>query len=135
MDQLDMLLCTLPAEETFEWGRRGDRRPLEDLPDLFYDFCWERAAELRAQIKSVEGIKEEPRVSSRRHLRDSLTGIFCVLYRTDRHRHQESSTRSGTPSVFPTGTDHGHLYIFLLYQHLIYKSDFNYCSICRKENL
>jgi hypothetical protein len=43
MDQLDMLLCTLPSEETFEWGRRGDRKPLEDLPDLFYDFCWERA--------------------------------------------------------------------------------------------
>jgi hypothetical protein len=35
MDQLDMLLCTLPADETFEWGRRGNRRPLEDLPDLF----------------------------------------------------------------------------------------------------
>ncbi len=48
--------CTLPTEETFEWGRRGDRRPLEDLPDLFYDFCWERAAELKAQIQSIEGI-------------------------------------------------------------------------------
>ena len=56
--------CTLPTEETFEWGRRGDRRPLEDLPDLFYDFCWERAAELRAQIKSMEGIEEEPRVTA-----------------------------------------------------------------------
>jgi hypothetical protein len=64
MDQLDMLLCTLPAEETFEWGRRVDRRPLEDLPDLFYDFCWERAAELRAQIKSSEGMEEEPRVTA-----------------------------------------------------------------------
>jgi hypothetical protein len=38
MDQLEMLLCTLPTEENFEWGRRGERRPLEDLPDLFYDF-------------------------------------------------------------------------------------------------
>jgi hypothetical protein len=64
MDQLDMLLCTLPAEETFTWGRRGDRRPLEDLPDLFYDFCWERAEELRAQIMSTEGMKEEPRVTA-----------------------------------------------------------------------
>jgi hypothetical protein len=64
MDQLDMLLCTLPSEETFEWGRRGDRRPLEDLPDLFYDFCWERAAELKAQIKSMEGMEEEPRVTA-----------------------------------------------------------------------
>jgi hypothetical protein len=52
------------AEETFEWGRRGDRRPLEDLPDLFYDFCWERAKELRAQIKSTEGMEEEPRVTA-----------------------------------------------------------------------
>jgi hypothetical protein len=58
-----MLLCTLPSEETFEWGRRGDRRPLEDLPDLFYDFCWECAAELKAQIKSMEGMEEEPRVT------------------------------------------------------------------------
>jgi hypothetical protein len=64
MDQLDMLLCTLPSEETFEWGRRGDRRPLEDLPDLFYDFCWEHAAELKAQIKSMEGMEEEPRVTA-----------------------------------------------------------------------
>jgi hypothetical protein len=64
MDQLDMLLCTLPAEETFEWGRRGERRPLEDLPDLFYDFCWEHAEELRAQIRSTEGMAEEPRVTA-----------------------------------------------------------------------
>ncbi len=56
MDQLDMLFCTLPAEETFEWGRRGDRRPLKDLPNLFYDFCWERAEELRTQIRSTEGM-------------------------------------------------------------------------------
>ncbi len=63
MDQLDMLLCTLPAEETFEWGRRGDRWPLEDLPDLFYDFCWERAEELRTQIRATEERGEEPRVT------------------------------------------------------------------------
>ncbi len=61
MDQSDMLLCTLPSEETFRWGRWG---PLEDLPDLFYDFCWQRAAELKAQIKSLEGIEEEPRVTA-----------------------------------------------------------------------
>jgi hypothetical protein len=42
MDQLDMLLCTLPSEETFRWGRWGDKTP-EDLPDMFYDFCWQRA--------------------------------------------------------------------------------------------
>jgi hypothetical protein len=51
-DQLDMLLCMLPSEETFLWGRRGDRVPLEDMPDTFYDFCKERAEELRAQILS-----------------------------------------------------------------------------------
>jgi hypothetical protein len=64
MDQLDMLLCTLPAEETFKWGRRSERRPLEDLPDLFYDFCWERAEELRAQIRATEERGEEPRVTA-----------------------------------------------------------------------
>ncbi len=55
MDQLDMLLCMLPAEETFAWGRRGDRKPPEDIPDMFYEFCSERAEELRAQIRSYEG--------------------------------------------------------------------------------
>ncbi len=63
MDQLDMLLCTLPSEETFRWGRWGDKT-LEDLPDMFYDFCWQGAAELKAQIKSLEGIEEEPRVTA-----------------------------------------------------------------------
>ncbi len=33
MDQLDMLLCMLPSEETFAWGRRGGRMPPEDIPD------------------------------------------------------------------------------------------------------
>jgi hypothetical protein len=64
MDQLDILLCMLPAEETFEWGCRGDRRPLEDLPDLFYDFCWECAEELRTQIRSTEEREEEPQVTA-----------------------------------------------------------------------
>ncbi len=61
--QLDMLLCTLTSEETFKWGRCS-KKTLEDLPDLFYDFCWQRAAELKAQIKSLEGIEEEPRVTA-----------------------------------------------------------------------
>jgi hypothetical protein len=63
MDQLDMLLCMLPSEETFRWGRWGDKT-LEDLPDMFNDFCWQRAAELKAQIKSLEGMEEEPRVTA-----------------------------------------------------------------------
>jgi hypothetical protein len=54
-----------------------------------------------------------------KHLRDKSHGNFCVVYRTGRHRHQESSTRSGTPSVFPTGTDHRHLYTCLLRAILI----------------
>ncbi len=63
MDQLDMLLCTLPSEETFRWERWGDKTP-EDLPDMFYDFCWQRSADLRAQVKSLEGIEEEARVTA-----------------------------------------------------------------------
>jgi hypothetical protein len=55
MDQLDMLLCMLPSEETFLWGRRGDRVHPEDTPDVFYDFCKERAEELKAQILSPRG--------------------------------------------------------------------------------
>ncbi len=64
MDQVDMLLSMLPAEETFAWGRRGDRKPPEDVPDMFYDFCSERAEELRAQIMSPERIEERPRVTA-----------------------------------------------------------------------
>jgi hypothetical protein len=64
MDQLDMLLCMLPAEETFAWGCRGDRKPPEDIPDMFYDLCRERAEELRAQIMSSEGVEETPRVTA-----------------------------------------------------------------------
>jgi hypothetical protein len=48
MDQLDMLLFTLPAKETFAWGRRSDRS----------------AEELRAQIMSFEGAEETPRVTA-----------------------------------------------------------------------
>jgi hypothetical protein len=42
MDQLDMLLCTLPLEETFRWGRWGGEKPPEDIPFMFYDFCQQR---------------------------------------------------------------------------------------------
>jgi hypothetical protein len=84
MDQLDMLLCTLPSEETFRWGRWGDKT-LEDLPDMFYDFCWQRAAELKAQIKSLEGIVEEPRVMALssgypRWLGPCILGEICGSY-------------------------------------------------------
>jgi hypothetical protein len=61
-----MLLCMLPTEETFAWGRRGDRKPPEDIPDMFYDFCNERAEELRAQILSSEGAGEHLRRQPRR---------------------------------------------------------------------
>ncbi len=84
MDQLDMLLCTLPSEETFRWGRWGDKTP-EDLPDMFYDFCWQRAADLRAQVKSLEGIEEEPRVTAwpsgyPRWLGPCILGEICGSY-------------------------------------------------------
>jgi hypothetical protein len=86
MDQLDMLLCMLPSEETFRWGRWGDKTP-EDLPDMFYDFCWQRAAELRAQVKSLEGIEEEPRVTAwpsgyPRWLGPCILGEICGSYHT-----------------------------------------------------
>jgi hypothetical protein len=64
MDQLDKLLCTLPSEETFRWGRWGGEKPPEDIPFMFYDFCWQRAADLRAQVKSLEGVEEEVRVTA-----------------------------------------------------------------------
>jgi hypothetical protein len=56
MDQLDMLLCMLPSEETFLWGCRGDRVHPDDTLDMFYNFCKERAEELRAQILSPGGV-------------------------------------------------------------------------------
>jgi hypothetical protein len=59
-----MLLCTLPSEETFRWGRWGGEKNPEDLPDMFYDFCWQRAADLRAQVQSLEEIEEEARVTA-----------------------------------------------------------------------
>ncbi len=52
MDQLDMLLCILPSEETFLWGRRGEKLHPDDMPEVFYDFCKDRAEELKAQILS-----------------------------------------------------------------------------------
>ncbi len=58
MDQLDMLLCTLPSEETFRWGRWGGEKLPDDIPFMFYDFCWQRAADLRAQVQSLEGVEE-----------------------------------------------------------------------------
>ncbi len=58
MDQLDMLLCMLPAAETFLWGRRGERVHPDDTPDVFYDFCKERAKELKAQVLSLGGAKK-----------------------------------------------------------------------------
>ncbi len=84
MDQLDMLLCTLPSEETFRWGRWGDKTP-EDLPDMFYDFCWQRAADLRAQVKSLERIEEEARVTAwpsgyPRWLGPCILGEICGSY-------------------------------------------------------
>jgi hypothetical protein len=64
MDQLDTLLCTLPSEETFRWGRWGGKKSPEDIPYMFYDFCWQRAADLRAQVTSLEGVEEEARVTA-----------------------------------------------------------------------
>jgi hypothetical protein len=64
MDQLDMLLCMLPSEETFVWGRRGNRMPLEDIPDALYYFCKERAEELRAQVLSSGGAEGASRAST-----------------------------------------------------------------------
>ncbi len=57
MDQLDMRLCMLPSEETFLWGRRGERVHPDDTPNVFYDFCKGRAEELKAQILSPRGME------------------------------------------------------------------------------
>jgi len=85
MDQLDMLLCTLPSEETFRWGRWGGEKPPEDIPFMFYDFCWQRAADLRAQVKSLEGVEEEVRVTAwpsgyPRWLGPCILGDICGSY-------------------------------------------------------
>ena len=49
-DQLDMLLCMLPFEEAVKWKQwRGDGSP-EDTSLTLYDFCWQRAANLRTQV-------------------------------------------------------------------------------------
>jgi hypothetical protein len=44
MDQLDML----PAAETFLWGSRGRNLSPEDVPDVFREFCMDRAEELKS---------------------------------------------------------------------------------------
>jgi hypothetical protein len=63
-DQLDMLLCMLPPEETFKWRQwRGDGSP-GDMPLTLYDFCWQRAANLRAQVQSLERVEEEVKVTA-----------------------------------------------------------------------
>jgi hypothetical protein len=85
MDQLDMLLCMLPSEETFAWGRQGDRMPPEDIPDAFYDFCKERAEELRARLLSsggAEGASRAPTPSpSHPHwLGPCVLGEICWGY-------------------------------------------------------
>jgi hypothetical protein len=85
MDQLDMLLCTLPSEETFRWGRWGGGKPPEDIPFMFYDFCWQHAADLRAQVKSLEGVEEKVRVTAwpsgyPRWLGPCILGDICGSY-------------------------------------------------------
>ncbi len=57
-DQLDMLLCMLPFEQAVKWKQwRGDG-PLEDMSLSLYDFCWQRAANLRTQVLSLERLEE-----------------------------------------------------------------------------
>jgi hypothetical protein len=57
-DQLDMLLCMLPFEEAVKWKQwRGDG-PLEDMSLSLFDFCWQRAANLRTQVLSLERLEE-----------------------------------------------------------------------------
>ncbi len=66
MDQLDMLLCSLPSEETFLWGQQGERVYPDDMLDVFYEFCKGRAEELKAQIlapRGAEGMAQAPVVS------------------------------------------------------------------------
>jgi len=46
MDQLDML----PAAETFLWGSRGRNLSPEDVPDVFREFCMDRAEELKSNL-------------------------------------------------------------------------------------
>jgi hypothetical protein len=82
---MDQLLCTLPSEETFRWGRWGGEKPPEDIPFMFYDFCWQRAADLRAQVKLLEGVKEEARVTAwpsgyPRWLGPCILGEICGSY-------------------------------------------------------
>jgi len=85
MDQLDMLLCTLPSEETFRWGRWGGEKLPEDIPFMFYDFCQNRAADLRSQVQSQEGEENEVRIMAwpsgyPRWLGPCILGDICGSY-------------------------------------------------------
>ncbi len=62
IDQLDMLLCMPPSEETFLWGNQGERVHPDDTPDVFYDFCKGRAEELKAQILANRGAERMAQV-------------------------------------------------------------------------
>jgi hypothetical protein len=78
MDQLDMLLSVLPAAESFLWGRRGRNMHPEDTPDVFYDFCMERAEELKSQVLSPRGADGAAQASATPHDESSWKGP-CVL--------------------------------------------------------
>jgi hypothetical protein len=78
MDQLDMLLCMLPSEETFCWGNQGERVHPEDTPDVFYHSCKGRAEELKAQILAPGGEERRAQASAASTGRPSWQGP-CVL--------------------------------------------------------
>jgi hypothetical protein len=103
IDQLDMLLCMLPSEETFAWGRREDRMPPEDVPDAFHDFCKERAEELRAQILSSRGVEGASRASthssSHPHwLGPCVLGEICGGYHMPEVRGHDTRGKTGLDS-------------------------------------
>ncbi len=78
MDQLDMLISVFPAAESFLWGRRGKSMHPEDTPDVFYEFCSERAEELKAQVLSLRRSEEAAQASAPPHDEPSWKGL-CVL--------------------------------------------------------
>ncbi len=78
MDQLDMLLSVLLAAESFLWGRRGKNVHPEDTPDVFHEFCMERAEELKGQVLSSKGAGETAQASATPHDEPSWRGP-CVL--------------------------------------------------------
>jgi hypothetical protein len=77
-DQLDMLLSMLPAAESFLWGHRGEKVHPDDTPDLFYDFCRERAEELNAQVVSLGRPERAVQAPAKSQDRPSWQGP-CVL--------------------------------------------------------